>query len=62
LPLSSGSIISEARNQNEEGKKQKKLGKLLPDYTAIFTLNAGFLLGSFINPEDGGHMILLNVE
>jgi hypothetical protein len=28
------------------------------DYSACYLLHAGFLFGTFINPEDGGDMFL----
>jgi hypothetical protein len=38
-----------------------KRSKLLPDYTAMSTLIADFLFGSFINPEVRGDMFRENV-
>jgi hypothetical protein len=45
-PPSSGSRTSQARNKCDTDSKQNYL------------LHAGFLLGIFFNPEDGGKMFL----
>jgi hypothetical protein len=45
--------IRQARNQREEGRK---LSPLLAT-----CLHAGFLLGLFFDPEDGGDMFLRNI-
>jgi hypothetical protein len=42
-----GSQISQARNKHEAGHNR----------LCLLLVNAGFLLGLFVNPEDGDHMV-----
>jgi hypothetical protein len=49
-----GRKLSPTRNQREAGSKQNRLA-------ACCLLHAGFLLGLFIDHEDGGYMFLRNV-